>query len=171
VQKEADSATGLAPPGPDEPLFTGDPQPGHQALPEPSRQAGAASARSLVFPSSIYTYQVGWICLAFEHRIGQCPPPEAARVGIRNTYTELIQASDNLRMGRGEGGGFIHFHDNSHREKKRSPASPQGLELNSQGCQSDQEFNSIYSVGRLSGASASASGCCPESAQAEQPES
>lgn len=57
------------------------------------------------------------------------------------------------------------------REKKCSPASPQGLELNSQGCQSDQEFNSIYSVGRLPGASVSASGCCPEPAQAEQPES
>lgn len=71
----------------------------------------------------------------------------------------------------GEGEGFIHFHDNSHREKKWSPASPQGLELNSQGCQSDQEFNSIYSVGRLSGASTSASGWCPEPAHAEQPES
>lgn len=73
--------------------------------------------------------------------------------------------------GWGEGEGFIHFHDNSHREKKCSLASPQGLELNSQGCQSDQEFNTIYSVGSLSGARVSASGWCPEPAQAEQPES
>ena len=148
--------TSLAPIGPDEPLSL----PGHHNQDtghSQSHQAGEASARSLVFPSWIHTYQVAWLCFELEQRTRQSPPQEAAREGIRKMYTKLIQASDNLRMG-GEGEGFIHFHDNSHREKKCSPASPQGLELNSQGCQSDQEFNSTYSVGRLSGASTSASG-------------
>jgi len=40
-------------------------------------------------------------------------------------------------------GGFIHFLDSSHRERKWSPASPQGPELNSQSCQSDQEFTAF----------------------------
>lgn len=56
-------------------------------------------------------------------------------------------------------------------KRNRLLPPPQGPELNSQGCQSDQEFNSIYSVGRLSGASTSASGCCPQPTQAQQPES
>lgn len=135
-----------------------------------SHQAGEASARSLVSPSWIHTHQLAWLRFELKQGISQTLPKAAARERIWKTYTEWIQAGDNLGMGR-EGEGLIHFHDNSHREKKCSLASPQGPELNSQGCQSDQEFNSIYSVGRLSGASVSASGWCPEPAQAEQPES
>lgn len=176
VLKETHSVTSLAPIGPDKPLSS----PGHHnwgIKHSQSHQAGDASARLLVFPSWIHAYQVVRLCFELKQKIRQSPPQEEAREGIGKTYTKLIQASDNLRGGGGKRGrkgreeGFIHFHDNSHREKKCSPASPWGLELNSQGCQSDQKFNSVYSVGRLSGASASASGWCPEPAQAEQPES
>lgn len=167
VLKEVESVSSLVPIGPDESLslflYWGTRQP-------QSQQAAEASVSSLIFPSWINTYQAAQLCFKLERRIRPSPPQEAAKEGIWKTYTKLIQASDNLRMG-GEGEGFIHFHDNSHREKKCSLASPQGLELNSQGCQSDQEFNTIYSVGSLSGASVSASGWCPEPAQAEQPES
>lgn len=86
-------------------LFTGSPQPGHQAFTELSGWKGFS--RSLIFPSWIHTYQVAWLFFELKQGIGQSPPQEAAREGIWKMYTKLIQASDNLRMGGREKDLFI----------------------------------------------------------------
>lgn len=115
--------------------------------------------------SYLPTCQVAWPCFALSELGNSLLKMKGRNMkNVHKINLGQLQPEDG-----GKGGRFIHFHDNSHREKKQSPASPQGPELNSQGCQSDQEFNSIYSVGRLSGASTSASGCCPQPTQAEQP--
>lgn len=106
VLKEVEGVTSLAPIGPDEPLSLL----GHHSWgtrqPQ-SHQAAEASVRPLIFPSWINIYQAAQLCFKLVQRIRQSPPQEAAKEGIWKTYTKLIQASDNLRMGGREKDLFI----------------------------------------------------------------
>lgn len=104
VLKEVESVSSLVPIGPDESLslflYWGTRQP-------QSQQAAEASVSSLIFSSWINTYQAAQLCFKLERRIRPSPPQEAAKEGIWKTYTKLIQASDNLRMGGREKDLFI----------------------------------------------------------------
>lgn len=106
VLKAVESVTSLAPIGPDEPLSLL----GHHSWgtrqPQ-SQQAAEASVRFLIFPSWFNTYQAAQFCFKLEQRIRPSPPQETARERIWKTYTKLIQASDNLRMGGREKDLFI----------------------------------------------------------------